>query len=169
MNLKKEVFNITPALLTQLPRGAFLSASAEGKSNTMTIGWGTVGFIWGKPILMVAVRFSRYTYTILEKTDTFTVSVPVSNEFQQLLGQAGTLSGRDMDKFKDLQIRSQPGRTVDGPVIDNCGFILECRVVYKQAMDPEELDDSIREAYYSNNDYHMLYFGEITSCYNNHN
>jgi TATA-box binding protein (TBP) (component of TFIID and TFIIIB) len=25
-------------------------------------------------------------------------------------------------------------------------------------MDPEELDDSIREAYYSNNDYHMLYF-----------
>jgi flavin reductase (DIM6/NTAB) family NADH-FMN oxidoreductase RutF len=93
MNLKKEFFNITPALLTQLPRGAFLSASAEGKSNTMTIGWGTVGFIWGKPILMVAVRFSRYTYTILEKTDTFTVSVPVSNEFQQLLGRRALCPG----------------------------------------------------------------------------
>ncbi len=38
-----------------------VAADADGKPNAMTIGWGTVGIIWGKPIFIVLVRPSRYT------------------------------------------------------------------------------------------------------------
>lgn len=167
MNLRQDFFDNSPVMLEQLPRGAFLSVQANGRSNTMTIGWGTVGFIWRKPILMVAVRFSRFTYSLMEATDVFTVSVPRSSQFKKLLAQTGHISGRDMDKFKELQIQADSARNFDSPVISNCGLILECRIVYKQAMDPEALDEEIRRTYYANEDYHMLYFGEVLACYHN--
>ena len=53
-----------------------VSAAGDGKPNAMTIGWGTVGVIWGKPIFVVLVRPSRYTYSLLEASDSFTVCVP---------------------------------------------------------------------------------------------
>ncbi|WP_369397352.1 hypothetical protein [Syntrophomonas palmitatica] len=35
-------------MLEQLPRGAFLSVKAGERINTMTIGWGAVGYMWQK-------------------------------------------------------------------------------------------------------------------------
>ena len=35
------------------------SVSADGTPNVMTIGWGTPGVIWGRPIFIVYVRPSR--------------------------------------------------------------------------------------------------------------
>jgi len=50
-------------------RGLLLvSVDKDGKPNAMTIGWGTIGIIWGKPIFAVLVRPSRYTYGLIEET-----------------------------------------------------------------------------------------------------
>ena len=38
--------------------GAVLLAGTP--PNPMTIGWGTLGIIWGKPVFQVYVRPSRY-------------------------------------------------------------------------------------------------------------
>ena len=89
------------------------------------------------------------------------MSFPSSDRYKELLDQAGKLSGRDIDKFKDLNIPVQKARTVDDPVIDNCGIIIECRTLYKQAMNPDDLDEEIRRVLYADDDYHMLYFGEV--------
>lgn len=167
MSIRQSFFENALPMLTQLPRGAFLSVQANGTANTMTIGWGLMGFIWRKPVLMVAVRFSRHTYGLMEASDTFTVSFPCSDRYNELLDQAGKLSGRDIDKFKDLNIPVQKARTVDDPVIDNCGIIIECRTLYKQAMNPDDLDEEIRRVLYADDDYHMLYFGEVLACYRN--
>jgi flavin reductase (DIM6/NTAB) family NADH-FMN oxidoreductase RutF len=167
MSIRRDFFENATELLTQLPRGAFLSVRANGIANTMTIGWGMMGFIWRKPILMVMVRFSRHTYGLMEASDTFTVSFPSSDQYRELLAQVGQLSGRDIDKFKDLHIPIQEAQTVDGPVIDNCGLTIECRTLYKQAMNPDDLDEEIRTNFYADDDYHMLYFGEVLACYHN--
>ncbi len=58
---------------------------AGEKVNTMTIGWGNIGFIWNKPIMMVPVRYSRYTYSMIDGSDTFTVSVPVQSDMKKEL------------------------------------------------------------------------------------
>ena len=34
-------------ILKTLSKGAFLTTAANGKQNTMTIGWGSLGFKWG--------------------------------------------------------------------------------------------------------------------------
>src|SRR5664280_2761340 len=43
--------------------------------NPMTIGWGTIGYIWGKWILTVLVRPSRFTFQLMESADEFTVNL----------------------------------------------------------------------------------------------
>ena len=40
-----------------------VTTDAGGKPNVMTIGWGTIGSIWGRPVFVVLVRPSRYSYS----------------------------------------------------------------------------------------------------------
>ena len=57
--------------------GVFLTTQGKDrKPNIMTIGWLQGGIIWGRPILTVLVRPSRYTFTLLEENPSFTVGVP---------------------------------------------------------------------------------------------
>lgn len=154
-------------MLNQLPKGAFLSVRDGDRINTMTIGWGAVGFMWQRPVMIVAVRYSRYTYGLIEDAQEFSVSVPLDNEMKKSLAIAGTNSGRDMDKFKFLQLTAQDGKSIKSPVIGNCGLVYECRVVYHQPMEPKMLDTNIKEKFYNDDDYHVMYFGEILACYKN--
>ena len=61
-------------IMNTITKGAFLTVRADGKLNTMTIGWATIGFVWKTEIFMVAVRDSRYTFQLMEKADNFTVN-----------------------------------------------------------------------------------------------
>ena len=48
MTMKKiNAFEQGEAILKTLSKGAFLTTAADGKQNTMTIGWGSLGFKWG--------------------------------------------------------------------------------------------------------------------------
>jgi flavin reductase (DIM6/NTAB) family NADH-FMN oxidoreductase RutF len=64
--------------LEMLTNGGLLLAStrADGTSNVMTIGWASIGVIWGLPVMVVLVRPSRYTYQFVEASQVFTVNVP---------------------------------------------------------------------------------------------
>lgn len=151
--------------LTQLPKGAFLTVKEGDRVNTMTIGWGSIGFIWQRPALMVMVRCSRYTHDLISNSQDFSVSVPALGELKKPLAIAGTKSGRDIDKFKECELTAQEAKSVDSPVIGECGLFFECKLAFKQIMDPEKLDSSVREKFYSDNDYHVMYYGEILACY----
>ncbi|MEN6326290.1 MAG: flavin reductase, partial [Syntrophomonas sp.] len=116
---------------------------------------------------VVLVRYSRYTYELLQKAQEFTLSIPLDSEMKKPLAIAGSSSGRDTDKFSALQLKAQPAKYIGSPVIGECGLIYECRVIYRQPMDPEMLDDDIKTKFYANEDYHVMYFGEILACYKN--
>ena len=163
-----EYSQIAPEFLGSLPKGAFLSVKAGDKINTMTIGWGCIGYIWQRPILMVAVRHSRYTHAIIEQSVDFTVSAPLNPGFEAALALTGSKSGRDLDKFSAAKLNPVPAKTVNSPAIADCGLTIEGKILFKQDMNPEYLDPGVKEKFYSDQDYHTLYFGEITACYNNH-
>ena len=38
--------DIVPAVMQQLPGGAFLIVAAQRQQNVMTIGWGLLGILW---------------------------------------------------------------------------------------------------------------------------
>jgi predicted exporter len=77
----------------------------------------------------------------------------------------GTKSGRDVDKFKECNLKLQAGKSVNTPVVADCDIQYECRIVYKQEMNPELLDEAVKKSSYRNEDYHTIYYGEIVNCY----
>jgi len=146
--------------------GAFLVAeNLEGRVNLMTIGWGTLGMIWGRPIFTVMVRKSRNTYETMNKGGEFTVNVPVNGLKKELLF-CGTKSGRDYDKVKETGLDLVRSKKVGAPIIDQCQIHYECVIKNKKQLQKDDfLSPDIIKAYYSGGDYHMVFFGEIVaSC-----
>lgn len=154
----KEVLDI-------LPKGAFLSVSNGKADNTMTIGWGSIGPMWGKPIFTVMVRYSRYTYQLMESADAFTVSIPLKADVKKALGFCGRESGRNHDKWKEAGLTKLQAHRVNAPLVGECDLHYECKIVGKQALSKDILIPNIDTACYSNGDYHVLYYGEIVGTY----
>ena len=143
--------------------GALLVAGTD-KPNVMTIGWGTLGIIWGMPIFVIYVRPSRFTHHLLEERREFTVNIP-TGDMEAEVSICGTKSGRDLDKFKECGFTLKPGVKIDVPHIAECPIHYECRTVHKNAVLAETLDRKIRSVYYSTGDEHDVYYGEILGVY----
>jgi flavin reductase (DIM6/NTAB) family NADH-FMN oxidoreductase RutF len=152
----------------QLQKGAFLTSKKDGKVNTMTIAWGGISFVWYKPVFVAYVRYSRDTYQMLEDHGEFTVSIPLSKEMKKELAYAGSKSGRDTNKIADLNLTLKDGLEVDVPILADCDVHYECKVIYKQAMEPGNIPQEIKDRYYNTHDYHVIYYGEILANYELH-
>jgi len=145
-------------------RGLLLgSYDAAGKPNVMTIGWGSVGAVWGMPVWIVLVRPSRYTYSCIEHNGCFTVNVPTAS-MSTACAAAGSRSGRDMDKFAECKLTAEKGKTVLAPVVSECPIVYECQVVHSSDVLPAKLADEILSGAYVNGDFHRVYFGKILSA-----
>ena len=144
-------------------RVLLVSQEKEGVPNVMAIGWGTIGIIWQKPIFVVLVRPSRYTYKLIEETGEFTVNI-VPPQLKEVVQYCGTVSGRDQNKFKEKQLTAIASKKVKAPIIKECILHFECRVVHKNDLIPAELEKSIVPALYPKGDFHRVYFGEILAC-----
>lgn len=148
-------------------KGAFLTVKSGDEINTMTISWGNVGYEWNRPIFTVLVRKSRYTYSLIENSDNFTVSIPLSENLKNALSVCGTESGRDINKFKECNLTLKNSKSVDTPIIGECKLHYECKIVYKQEINQKLLSKDIVESSYADGDYHTLYYGEIVQTYIN--
>ena len=76
MKRKINVWDYAGKILEETGKGILLTTACGDKVNSMTIGWGTLGIEWGKPIFTVFVRESRFTKQMLEENGEFTVNVP---------------------------------------------------------------------------------------------
>lgn len=160
-----KITEMSNEMLKELIQGAFLTVKDGEKVNTMTIGWGAIGYMWNKPVFIAMVRYSRYTYELMEKSKDFTVSFPLNSTLKKELGICGSKSGRDVDKIKEAGLSLRNGEAVEAPIIENCDLHIECKVVYKQAMDKTFLSEEIINKSYPKDDYHVMYYGEIVTSY----
>ena len=78
---------------------ALVSAGSLDKFNMMTVSWGAVGVIWGKPSATVYIRHSRYTKEFVDAGDTFVLTF-LKDGHRDALNTLGSKSGRDMDKMQ---------------------------------------------------------------------
>lgn len=147
-----------------LSKGAFLTSKADGKVNTMTIGWGSLGFMWGKPVFMVMVRSSRFTHELLANSTEFTVTIP-KTDMKDAIKLCGSQSGRDMDKLAAAGLKTLPGSKTDTPVIDCAGIHYECKIAYRQDMSDAQMTTEVKDKWYTDDPLHTLYFGEILTSY----
>jgi len=122
--------------------GCLLVSGDMEKANVMTIGWGLIGVLWGKPVFMVAVRPSRHTFKFLEKFGDFTVNVP-KRDMEEVAEYCGAISGRDCDKFKEKGLAIGRSKKVSSPIISDCIVHYECKVG-RMACQKASLEDTIQ-------------------------
>ena len=87
-----QVFDYAGQITKALPRGILLNTQGE-KFNSMVIGSGHLGVIWGQPSFTVYVRQSRFTKPLLDAAREFTLSVPlaVEREWEYFLKTSSTV------------------------------------------------------------------------------
>ncbi len=157
-----------------LPKGILLN-SRYAKFNSMVIGWGGLGIVWGKPVFTVYVREHRYTKAQLDATGEFTISVPVDGIIPSIAKICGTQSGRDVDKETAAHLTLEPQELIHVPGIKEYPLTLECRILYSQRQELEKIPNDIRKQMYpqdvdgtypmANRDAHTAYIGEIVAAY----
>ena len=145
--------------------GLLLAAGAPEKpTNAMTIGWGSLGILWGRPMWAVLVRPSRFSYELIEEAGDFTVNVP-GKDLAKQTAYCGSHSGRNEDKLAKLGLNVAGGKQVSSGVIEACPINYECQVVGKSDIIPEMLAEGVKSEYYGQGDYHRVYFGKILAAY----
>jgi flavin reductase (DIM6/NTAB) family NADH-FMN oxidoreductase RutF len=155
--------SLLPAAISQIKTGAFLMTKAGDDVNVMTIGWAGLGFFWGKPVMTIAVRPTRYTFEIIERAKDYSVSIP-SGSMAKQIELCGSHSGRSCDKFKLCDLSTFPAVWATSPILAISGVHIECKIVLKSPIDPKMLADEYNQIY-PKKDFHTLYFGEIMECY----
>ena len=137
---------------------ALLTAGNMDSFNTMTVSWGALGTIWGKPTATVYVRTSRYTHEFMDKFDTFTVSF-YPEACRKTLGVLGTKSGRDMDKMRSSGLT--PVAAGEGVSFAEAECTLVCKKMYMQPLDVQRMPPDVAEALYAKDAPHDMYLGEV--------
>jgi len=174
MKRKIDVQEYAGQIVAGLQKGVLLNTNGD-KFNSMVIGWGNLGRTWGLPTFVVYVREGRYTRAQLDKTGTFTLSVPLGEADPEIFCVCGGLSGRDVDKVREAKLALEPAEANGVPGIRQYPLTLECRVLYAQKQELALLPREIAEKNYpqdvdgtaprANRDAHVAYIGQIVAAY----
>lgn len=142
-----------------------LAAGSKEKSNAMTIGWGSIGTLWGRPALTVYVAEKRYTKEFMDKGDYFTV-MAFDVKDSRVLTYMGSKSGRDGDKAQALGLHT--AFTANGtPYYTEAAMVLECKMMYEAPFDPKGFKSDVPKRMYSNfpAGIHTMYIGEVVNAW----
>ena len=147
-----------------------LTAGDKNNYNSMTIGWGTIGVGFAKPIFTVFVKPERYTYEFIDKSDIFTVSYIDQNIYKKKFLPYGNKSGRDINKE---EVTGTHIKFLDdgGITFEEAEEVYVCKIIAKGHLSENDIHQdiidlykSLPEVYYSTKP-HGVYIGEIIGHY----
>jgi flavin reductase (DIM6/NTAB) family NADH-FMN oxidoreductase RutF len=109
------------------PKMTFLltSISKDGKPNIMTCAWATP-VSEEPPIVIVCLSKQHYTTKLIKQTKEFIINIPTKKMLKSLW-ICGKASGKDTDKFKKAELKTNPAKRVKVPIVSNCIGHIECR------------------------------------------
>ena len=172
MKKHDELYDFDPAELT-LPafsiweqRNLLLTAGdfSDGQYNPMTVGWGFFGVMWRRPVAVVAVRPQRHTMRLLERFDSFTLSV-LPEAYRAAIAWCGSHSGADGDKFAGAGLTPVESRRVGAPSVGEAEFTVECRQLYAGQLAGKNFHcKPIVADCYPERDFHWMIYGEIVTA-----
>ncbi len=135
-----------------------VSAGSKQKANTMTVSWGGLGVLWGKNVVFIFIRDSRYTKEFIDAGDFFSVSFMDKN-YRDALNYCGSHSGRDEDKVANAGLTWAYKHSI--PYIDEGNFILLCQKLAAMKITDDSFISPEIKKWYADGDMHTMYVGEI--------
>ena len=105
-----------------------VSCNRKGeKPNIVTVAW--TGTICSDPAMVsISVRPERYSHDIIEETGEFVINL-VTKDLTYATDYCGVRSGRDVDKFKEMNLTPLPSKMIDAVGIEESPVNIECKVV----------------------------------------
>ena len=98
----------------------------EGRSDIVTVAWtGTI--CTNPPMVYISLRPSRYSYDIIKRSGEFVINL-TNEKLTKKADECGVKSGRDIDKWKKLNIEELPSKVVAAPSVKESPVCIECRV-----------------------------------------
>lgn len=114
------------AILNPVPAVLITSQNKEGKVNVFTVGW--IGTACTKPpMVTVAIRPERLSYEYIKENGEFVINLPPASMTRKV-DYCGVVSGKKVDKIKDLKLSLEPSQKVSPPALAQCPVNIECRV-----------------------------------------
>lgn len=153
--------------LQMLADASFLTSTDGHKANTMIVNWGALGNFWRLPVFVAAIRKSRYTYGLVEKTGEFSVTVPAVRPTQEIIDICGLPYQQSHSKLMEAGLGLLKPQKTATPVIAVPGMHFECKVLFSTSTSPGNCAPVLRELWYSKEpvDEHVLFFGQIMASY----
>jgi flavin reductase (DIM6/NTAB) family NADH-FMN oxidoreductase RutF len=152
-------------ILSRMRRGGILCTVTDkkAKNNVITLGWGQIGPAYRfHPVFIIAVSPLRYSWRFLEDIPEFVLAVP-DDPLKDAAKICGSISGRDVDKFKAAGLTQVKSRYVKAPSILEAPINIECRI-YNRIEPPHYiLTPEHREAPLENQ--HTIYFAEVLGTF----
>ena len=137
---------------------ALATAGNLEKYNTCTIGWGSLGTIWGRSVVTVYVQPERLTWEYLKNSDIFTVDF-FAPEYREALSYLGSHSGRDEDKVVSAGLH--PKALAGGVTFEEANLTFVCRKLFQGPFSREGLNETLNDGIYANWEPHWMFVGEI--------
>lgn len=99
----------------------------EDEYNILTVSW--VGTICTNPAMCyISVRPERHSFPIIERTREFVLNL-TTEQLAKATDWCGVKSGKDYNKFKEMNLTAVKGQKVSAPIIAESPLNIECKVV----------------------------------------
>ncbi len=140
-----------------------ITAGNDSEFNMMTASWGGLGFVFGKPVAFCFINPTRYTYQLMEKYDTYTLTF-YTEAYREALEYCGNNSGKDTDKVKGAGLT--PVTTPEGSkAFGEAWMIIECRKLISQSLSTESISNENVRREWLGKQVNKLYAGEIINVW----
>ncbi len=127
--------------------GLVSSMDRNGKPNVATLAWIT-SVSAEPPLISIALGRTRYSHECISHSREFVVNLPTMDMLKEVQ-LAGSLSGREGDKFEKCGLTPAESIALKTPCVKECAAHIECKVV-----DTKEAGD------------HTIFIGKVvaTTC-----
>ena len=113
-------------MIYPLPALLVSCGSTEEEYNIITVAW--AGTICTNPAMCyISVRPERHSYPILKRNMEFVINL-TTNDLTFATDYCGVKSGKDVDKFKEMNLTPSKSKTISAPGISESPVSLECKV-----------------------------------------
>ena len=113
-------------MIYPLPAMMVSCGATPDEYNVFTASW--VGTICSDPAMcFVSIRQSRHSYEIVKRNMAFTLNL-TNEDLARATDWCGVRSGRDYNKFAEMNLTPMKGVKVDAPYINEAPMSIECRV-----------------------------------------
>lgn len=125
--IREEVNMMNKNVFHKLSYGVYIISTLDGERPTGCVANSVMQITSTPATFAVSMNHDNYTNRCIEQSGVFAISILHEQSDASLIGKFGFQSGRDCDKFEDVEALTREGLSI---IPDACGYIV-CRVIDK--------------------------------------